>query len=59
MIARIQDGHLVPLEEAEAIQTEHERTRVIALLRESANRLEMYARFDLAAEVRDILARLG
>jgi hypothetical protein len=58
VMARVKDGHLVPLGDAEKIQTEHERTRCIALLREAANHLEMYARFDLALEVRGILTRL-
>ena len=56
-MARIKDGHLVPIEEAEAIQTEHERTRCVALLRATIEHLEMAGADDLAAEVRYIAAR--
>ena len=54
---RVKDGRLVPIEEAEQIQTEWDFQNTVKAAQEFVERLEMAKRPDLAEEVRQIGAR--
>ena len=59
VMARVKDGHLVPLEEAEQIQQEDEWTKTMKACQELIERLEMANRPDLAREVLTIGGRFA
>ena len=54
---RVKDGRLVPIEEAEQIQTEWDFENTVKAVQELVERLEMAKRPDLAEEVWQVGAR--